>query len=259
MKKDFYIGWKNDLPKRNKKAVGFLILGLIVVLPIVAYLIVTFETPFNEHHFELGVQREFYGVYFNKPQPMLVLDKQTLADGFNPEALLVGYGKFGATSIMEEVQAARGNLNGREIRIRGTLLYGDGKIVIELTNGIDAVIGTTSKRMFPVQQTQPKSSQLIGEIIDPKCWFGAMKPAEGKVHKSCAIRCISGGIPPVLKVKKNGEHLYYLLVANGSENLNESLLDFVAEEVEVSGEVFYQNGWNVLTTSSKNFRYLTSK
>ena len=247
------------MPKRNKKAVGFFILGLILVLPVVAYLIVTFETPFNSHQFEHGVQREFYGVYFNKPQPLLVLDKQSLDEDFDPEALLVGYGKFGAASIMEKVQAEKGNLNGREIRVRGTLLYGDGKIVIELTNGIDAVLDSSSKRMFPVQQTQPKPTQLMGEIIDPKCWFGAMKPAEGKVHKSCAIRCISGGIPPVLKVKQNGNNIYYLLIANGTENFHETLLDFVAEQVEVSGDVFYQNGWNVLTTSAKNFRYLTAK
>ena len=39
-----------------------------------------------------------------------------------------------------------------------------------------------------------------GEIVDPKCFFGVMKPGEGKPHKDCAIRCILGGIPPVLKV-----------------------------------------------------------
>lgn len=257
MKNDFYIGWKNKLPKRNKKALGFFILGFIVVLTIVSYLIISFVTPFYQHDFERGVLRDFSGVYFNKPQPLLVLNEQSLYKGFDPEALLVGYGKFGAISIMKEVQATMGNLNGREIRIQGTLLYGDEKIAIQLTNGIDAIIGLSSKRMFPVQQTQAKPIQLTGEIINPKCWFGTMKTAEGKVYKNCAIRSISGGIPPVLRVKRNGKDVYYLLTANGEENLNESLRDFVTKEVAVYGDVFYQNGWNVLSTSAKNFRSLS--
>lgn len=38
---------------------------------------------------------------------------------------------------------------------------------------------------------------LEDEIIDPKCYFGVI-PGKGKIHRSCAIRCISDGIPPVL-------------------------------------------------------------
>jgi hypothetical protein len=39
---------------------------------------------------------------------------------------------------------------------------------------------------------------LRGEIIDPKCYIGAMKPGGGKTHKACAQLCLSGGIPPML-------------------------------------------------------------
>ena len=244
------------MPERNKKALRFLLTPLFLLLPLVVYVIVALETPFNDHHFELGTIREFEGVYFNDPQPVLVLNAAHVPAGYDREALLVGYGKFGAASTMAQVMERTGPLQGREIQLRGTLLYGDEKIVIELTEGEASVLGEPSRRMHPVQLTKPKPIRLQGEIIDPKCWFGAMKPGEGKVHKSCAIRCISGGIPPVLKVKQNNSTIYYILEGSPDERVNESLLEFVAEPIEVSGNTYYQNGWNVLQTSAKNIHYL---
>jgi hypothetical protein len=36
---------------------------------------------------------------------------------------------------------------------------------------------------------------LAGEILDAKCWFGAMRPGFGKTHKACAALCARGGLP----------------------------------------------------------------
>lgn len=83
---------------------------------------------------------------------------------------------------------------------------------------------------------------LRGQIIDPKCHFGAMKPGEGKVHRACAVRCISGGIPPVLMVHERGtrggpdKRVYYILTGLEGEPVNHAVLHFVAEPVEISGE-----------------------
>jgi hypothetical protein len=41
---------------------------------------------------------------------------------------------------------------------------------------------------------------IRGEILDSKCWLGVMKPASGTVHRGCATRCLSGGIPPLVIV-----------------------------------------------------------
>ena len=42
---------------------------------------------------------------------------------------------------------------------------------------------------------------LTGELVDTKCWYGVMRPATGKVHRACAVRCLSGGIPPGILVR----------------------------------------------------------
>ena len=256
MKNDYYIGWNEKIPQRNKKALRLLLIPIFALLPIITFVLVYFENPFNDHTFELGMIREFQGIYFNQPKPIIVLDKDLVPTGFNPEALLVGYGKHGVESTMKEIQRQKGNLNGKKIQLRGTLLFGDGKIIIELTEGITSVIPSESDLTYSFQQTTSKSMVLKGEILDPKCWFGAMKPGEGKIHKSCAIRCISGGIPPVLKVQQNGKNIYYLLLSQGKEQLNKSILEFVAEPVEVSGKVLYQNGWNVIKTSPEKIKII---
>ena len=48
---------------------------------------------------------------------------------------------------------------------------------------------------WPAPQVLADNVTLKGEIIDPKCYLGAMKPGGGKTHKACAMRCIAGGIP----------------------------------------------------------------
>jgi hypothetical protein len=39
---------------------------------------------------------------------------------------------------------------------------------------------------------------LEGEIVDSKCHLGAMNPGAGPTHRLCAIRCLRGGLPPLL-------------------------------------------------------------
>ncbi|MES1218019.1 MAG: hypothetical protein ABUT20_21105, partial [Bacteroidota bacterium] len=90
------------------------------------------------------------------------------------------------------------------------------------------------------------------EIVDPKCFFGVMKPGQGKPHKDCAIRCILGGIPPVLKVAdEKGNQNYYLVVGPSGERINEAVKDFVAEPVTITAKVVKYDDWVVLYVNQK--------
>jgi hypothetical protein len=101
-----------------------------------------------------------------------------------------------------------------------------------------------------------RETQLKGEILDPKCWFGVMKPGEGKVHKSCAIRCISGGIEPVFRVTNGLENDYYILKGTNGEDINQDILDYVAEPVYIDAEVEKVNGWNVAYVDPEAIKYI---
>ena len=86
-----------------------------------------------------------------------------------------------------------------------------------------------------------------GEILDPKCALGVMNPAEGKPHRSCAIRCISGGIPPLFRIKtKGGESNYILLKNKDGEAINQEVLPYVADQLLICGNLVQEADWLVL-------------
>jgi len=73
-----------------------------------------------------------------------------------------------------------------------------------------------------------------------------MKPVEGKIHKSCVIRCISGGIPPIFRTKNENSNQYFILVDAEGQAINKQILPFVAEQISVGGETNKFSNWDAL-------------
>jgi hypothetical protein len=53
----------------------------------------------------------------------------------------------------------------------------------------------TKEEFAPPAPIDRGEVMLIGEILDAKCWFGAMRPGYGRTHKACAALCARGGLP----------------------------------------------------------------
>lgn len=208
-KDDFYIGWEPKMAQTSKRPVT-LAIGLVALVVIgLTFGVVHYQKPFNDHAFEYGSLTTIEGTYYDHPIPMVVADTNQLPLAYSPNILLVGYGKFGAKGIMESYASDIGNMNGAKITIQGTLIFGDGRTLLELTQKEKSILQVEQGPVVSKTSHILSESEIyIGEILDPKCYFGVMKPGEGKIHKSCAIRCISGGIPPVLRVKDD----YYIFL-----------------------------------------------
>ena len=98
---------------------------------------------------------------------------------------------------------------------------------------------------------------FVGEIVDSKCHFGVMNPGTAKPHRACAIRCISGGIPPVLMVRhREGAIHYFFLVSSTGAPVNKLVLDLVAEPVEITGEVERHGDVLLLKADPASYRRL---
>lgn len=255
-KQDYYIGWSEHVPEENKKALRKLLYPVFILLPILTFVLVFFISPFNDHQFEIGQVKEFTGIYHKTPFPMILLDDGQVPSNLSNHALLVGFGKFSANTIMQDVEKKMGSVSGKKIKINGTLIYGDGKAVIELTNKEKSFLEIIDQNIQETQATKRTEITLEGQILDSKCWFGVMKPGEGKAHKSCAIRCISGGVPPVLRITEDGRYVYYILKGLEGQDINQEVLDFVAEPVSIQGSTYQQNGWNVLNIDPKTIQYI---
>jgi hypothetical protein len=201
--RDFYIGWMAKAPKSFAKHVKKVLLILFPVALIAAYLLSTSQKKFSTASFEYGKLTEIKGIYYNTPVPMLkVFDK----DNLSMTILLVGYGKHGAETAIMELEKEKGvSLNGKEVTLKGTLIYGDGKTLLQVDKNDNPIVNIGAESTVQLQQKDLGSQTSRGEIVDPKCYFGVMKPGEGKVHRDCAIRCILGGIPPVLHVQNEKE------------------------------------------------------
>jgi len=232
---------------------------LIVLFPaalIIGYLLSANQKKFSTANFEFGKTTEVKGIYYSSPVPMLkVFDKNNLSITLP----LVGYGKHGAETAIMEVEKEKGvSLNGKEVTLKGTLINGDGKTLLQIDKNDNPVVNIGAESKIQLQQKDLGTQTIRGEIIDPKCYFGVMKPGEGKVHRDCAIRCILGGIPPVLHVQNGkGESNYYLIVGANGEKMNEAVQDVVAEPVSIEAKVVQQDDWIVLYVGKESIRRIS--
>jgi len=73
------------------------------------------------------------------------------------------------------------------------------------------------------------------EIVDSKCHLGTMNPGRFKPHRAYAIRCIEGGIPPILVAHDaSGTLAHDLIVGEDGSAINAEVLGDIAEHVQVT-------------------------
>ncbi|HBY62215.1 MAG TPA: hypothetical protein DEH78_20535 [Solibacterales bacterium] len=149
---------------------------------LLAALFVVSQSPFAPSRFEFGVFRDYEGDLIEWPYPALIA-----ADG--SRYLLVAAGKHGAGGLVR-------GLDGRRVTLRGSLIERGPDRMLEIESAPRRGVAS-SPRPQPVELGR---FRLTGEIVDSKCFLGVMNPGQGKVHRDCAVRCISGGIPPALFV-----------------------------------------------------------
>jgi hypothetical protein len=137
-------------------------------------------------------------------------------------------------------------MHGRRVTLLASEISWDGRTILELANAKDAFVRIDEQTATDPFVTDGPEKLLVGEIVDPKCFFGAMNPGQGKIHKSCAIRCLSGGIPAVLAMCNEGVRTYYIIRNSKGENMNGELMHLVGETVMISGKVNAVNNWNYL-------------
>lgn len=261
---EFYIGWMGNAPKSFVAVIKRYVLLLMPIVFILAVVIALSQKKFASGNFEFGTLTEVKGVYFKSPVPNLkvVNGKDILGNLSYITIPLIGYGKFGADGIMNDIEKEKHvSLDSKMITLKGTLLYNDGKILMQVDGGDNPInnikeAATDTNKL--VQHKDLGSITVKGEIVDPKCFFGVMKPGEGKPHKDCAIRCILGGIPPVLHVMdKNGTDNYYLIVGASGEKMNKAVQDYVAAPVEIHAKAVQYNDWIVLYVGDKNIKEIS--
>jgi hypothetical protein len=227
----FFIGWAETPPadRRFFFRAGLALLGATAALG--AGLAALQRAP-GRGRWDPDAVREWRGVVTAAPYAML----RTADLGPQPRtALLSCLGKCG-------VAARIGALAGRAVVVTGSLIERDGHAMIavdEVGDWIrpDAPPAPDPRLRFPAPEALGEVD-LAGEILDSKCWFGAMRPADGKVHKACASLCIRGGIPPALFARGPQHQGALLIMVSDGRAYGPGLLGVVGEPVRVRGRVY---------------------
>jgi hypothetical protein len=248
---EFYIGWQSQAPKSIGSHLRKTVVCFLLIAPVLSVFLVLAQKTIGNAVFEWGTFKTFTGVLQTQPYPHLLIARPGQASSTPSAYYLVAPFKFG---LKPELLAP---LDGKPVSLKGTLIYRGSQTMIEArpeslqpaTKSIKLnTLSTGNQRENLGRRT------LVGEIVDSKCYLGVMNPGQLTPHRACAVRCVSGGIPPVLLVRpKAGPPLYFLLVSGDGHAVNKEVLDMVAEPVQVTGDVERQGELLVLRADPKTF------
>jgi hypothetical protein len=232
MSDDFYVGYWPKAPAPLARSVRRYVTALVTLALLAAIALVLGQTSFANAKFEYGTYHDYSGLLEQRPGPVL----RTPAGSF----LLVGPGKHGF---------APGHTG--MVRLTGSLIERGPNKMLEVP--ADSVRPAAEH----TQQTEVKSLgpiTLRGEIVDSKCWLGVMNPGNGEIHRDCAVRCISGGIPPAFAAADaSGAMRIFLLSGSDGRSLNREVLPYAGRPIELSGELVRSGELQFIRTEPSTF------
>jgi hypothetical protein len=235
---EFFVGYL-PTPTQLARFLRAAVVALALVAAGAAVVIAFGQRDPGDGTWELNDPHVIVGTVCASPVPVLLTRG---ASGSVASKLLVSEGKIGAGGRVA-------GFDGKVVKLHGTDIARLGLSIFEIADAGDAIAATDATTdaapaiSLPQKLIEPAPTTLTGEIIDPKCHAGAMKPGDGKAHKACATLCIRGGIPPMF-LDESGKR-YVLLDSKGSALTGGSLdaiLPFVADHVQIDAAVVQRQG-----------------
>jgi hypothetical protein len=255
---EFFVGWL-PTPAGYVRFSKSIVIALLAIASAGAAGLAFFQRDPGRGEWDDGNVVVLRGHAFTTPYAMLrAVDDRNEVRSY----LLVEDGKFGALPRVSGF--VQGRIEGVPVEIKGTILHRGDRWMIAIENDAASMRPLTREEANALPALGPRNRQAIassatlrGEIIDPKCYLGAMKPGGGKTHKACAMRCIAGGIPPMLVTRDGvGHETFYLIVTESGDVANQVVFPFVGDRVEVTGQVECQDDLLVLRISTDSLRRL---
>jgi hypothetical protein len=240
---EFFVGYLPMPPRLRQRTRIMVGLGAAAIAA-VALTLAFAQHGFAHSVFEFGEYRNFEGVILERPYPMLLVRRPGKTSASQPFSafLLVDQFKHGADARVR-------GLDGKNVRLQGQLIYRDEGVMLELKPGS---VQQEPQAGQGLDATMKSLGQITvaGELVDTKCYLGVMNPGSGKVHRDCAARCVSGGIPLAVVVHENGDGHVYLVAGIRSDGAARGLIHRVGEVVSLTGEGIEVNGQKFILLGS---------
>ena len=249
---DFYVGYF-PLPQKHKRFLMLFLPSLAVSLLVFSFFMAqSQQRPKNETSWNSRGYGaiEVQGVITQNPYDLLRFREKK---GEQIKTAIIT--SMIKTSITKRIQG----LYNQALKLKGVMIMQEGRFVFSVLNDEDAIKKSDFdiSEFIHVLQEKKESVVLRGEIVDPKCYIGAMKPGGGKVHKSCAVLCIRGGIPPMFVTRDElMKEIYYLVTDDKGEALIEPIIPYVGDPIEVKGYKEKRGDMLVLSINPQNIKRL---
>src|SRR5215813_11855564 len=127
---EFYVGYLPTAPARLARFVRRVVVLLGLLGMSTALVLVLGQVPLPNSMFEYGKLRSFEGTIETQPYPTLSVPrpgKVRPKDSYS-RYLLVASGKHGADDLVA-------GFDGKQVRLRGQLIYREGETMVEITPG----------------------------------------------------------------------------------------------------------------------------
>lgn len=242
--REFFVGYL-PMDAASRRGLLALVVSLVGIIGFVGAIASASRRPAGPAVWDTQTLETIEGRVVALPYPHVVLDAPSLGVSAGSSVLVVEEGKHGAARLA--------SLDGTRVRLRGySLRRGDWRM-LELMPG-DAAIETLDPSV-PSASIAPVAAAtevvLQGEIVDSKCFLGAMRPGDGLVHRACAILCVQGGVPPVLVISQGSQIDPRLALTNmdaaivmerDGSPLSERYQNLIGVAVEVRGQLTQVGG-----------------
>lgn len=251
-KDEFYVGYLPLGPRQKRFLVSVVTFLLVSTVVVSSFFAIFQNSPRDGVGWDPAGKGaiELQGVVKNHPYDLFYFEDLETRE--IRTAILTSMVK---TSVSDRMK----DFYGEPVNLKGVMTRQDGRFVFSVLNDKDAI----SKSDFDLAKLEAVTTlnlgkkNLKGEIIDPKCYIGAMKPGGGKVHKACAVLCIRGGIAPMFVTRdKFMRETYYLVTDESGDPLIEEIVPYVGDPIALSGEVDQRGDLLVLKLDQKTIRRL---
>lgn len=223
----FFVGWSAEAPRADRRFILSAGLGLIAGGGALGATLAHDRPASGPGFWDMGRTHLLQGVLTSDSYPVL----RTLDPGGVVRTVFL-------TSSGKEAPRFPARLLNRWVEMTGTLIVRGENRMMAVTE-VALAPGPEPAGLRSLPEVDHGSVMLVGEILDAKCWFGAMRPGYGKTHKACASLCARGGLP--LAFCQSGAcgtdvSAPLILDADGAAHTLD-LLQFVADPVSVTGRL----------------------
>lgn len=239
MDDEFFVGYLDTPPRTKRFALG-LGVGVLLFAAAMASAAAYFQrTP------GAALQRservELTGLWQQQPYPHL-----RYRDEESGEILHV----LTARGHKAGLGDAYAELDGKMVTVGGQLFRRAGGGLLVVFRAPSEAEGDVAS--LTVTEEAIGRGEFEGEIVDSKCFYGKMRPGDGRAHRPCAQLCVRGGIPPVLVMREGADEAHYVLTSPGHQEALpiDEVMEYLAEPVRVEGEVLLRGSLRLLAVEA---------